>query len=372
MRHYLVTGGMGFIGSHLVSLLLEDADAHVTVVDSLMNKVFAPSRIVEEISRGKPGKLDVQLVSVAEFEPQQRFERIFHLASVVGPAAVLNYSGFITESIVRDTYKMIRLAQEHGAQLVNISTSEVYGGGDRGFCQEETPRVFRGPASARQEYATGKAACEVSIANLCSTGKLSSVTIRPFNVSGVRQLGQGGFVLPRFIGQAMEGLPLSVFGDGVQVRAFTDVRDVVSGILTASERGTSGEVYNVGNPANRITIRELAALVLRVTKSESEIRLVDPKVLYGEHYEEAADKFPDATKIMGLGWRPRYPLDQTVKAVHEWFLTLPRELMLQTSGLSPSPGTVSQDRTKRIDSQHTRAEVVSVEKEGNITKYVYQ
>jgi UDP-glucose 4-epimerase len=372
MKNYLVTGGLGFIGSHLVSALLEDPQAQVTVVDNLMNKVFATDQLVEEICGDKPGKLEVQVLSVAEFTPQKSFDKIFHLASVVGPAAVLHYSGFITESIVRDTYKVIRLAQTHGAQLVNVSTSEVYGGGDRGFCQEETPRVFRGPASARQEYAAGKAACEVSIANLCSTGKLNAVTIRPFNVSGVRQLGQGGFVLPRFIGQAMQDLPLTVFGDGVQVRAFTDVRDIVSGILKVSEKGQNGEFYNVGNSANLITIRELAALVLQVTGSRSEIRLVDPKTLYGEHYEEAADKFPDASKVTGLGWQPRFPLDQTVKAVHEWFLGLPKELMLQASGLAPVSVVEPRDRSYRIDSKEADAVMVSSIQEGRCTTVTYK
>lgn len=366
MRNYLVTGGLGFIGSHLVSELLQDPEAHVTVVDNLMNSVFPTDQLIEEISSGKPGKLDVQIKTVAEYEASHGFERIFHLASVVGPAAVLNYSGYITESIVRDSFKVIRLAQQHDAQLVNISTSEVYGGGDRGFCQEETPRVFRGPASARQEYAAGKAACEVSIANLCSMGKLKAVTIRPFNVSGVRQLGQGGFVLPRFIGQAMQDLPLTVFGDGVQVRAFTDVRDIVSGILAASEKGANGKIYNVGNPSNRITIRELATLVTKVTGSQSEIRLIDPKVLYGEHYEEAADKFPDASKVMQLGWRPQYPLEAIVDSVYQWFKTLPRELMLQTSGLSPSRNHDHQHRTMRIDLQHQRPEKVAVENQASV------
>jgi nucleoside-diphosphate-sugar epimerase len=334
MANYLVTGGLGFIGSHLASVLLEDATAHVTVVDNLMNQVFPVAELTRQITDRKSGELEVQIQPIAEFDAQRRFDRIFHLASVVGPAAVLNYSGFISESIVRDTYAVIRLAQAHDAQLVNISTSEVYGGGDRGFCQEETPRVIKGPASARQEYAAAKSACEVSIINLCTTDKLRAVIVRPFNVSGVRQLGQAGFVLPRFIGQAILGQSLTVFGDGVQVRAFTDVRDVASGILTASEKGKSGEVYNVGNPRNRITIRELATLVLRVTGSNSEIEFIEPKALYGKHYEDAADKFPDATRLMELGWLPEYSLEHTVAAVHAWFLQLSKEDMLRVAGLA--------------------------------------
>lgn len=333
MPNYLVTGGLGFIGSHLTSLLLEDPSAHVTVVDNLQGQVLPVEYLVEQISGKRPGKLAIKIGPVADYGADQSFDKVFHLASVVGPAAVLNYAGYITESIVRDTYVVIRLAQKCGARLVNISTSEVYGGGDRGFCEEETPRVIKGPASARQEYAAGKLACEVAICNLCRAEALDAVTVRPFNVSGVRQLGKGGFVLPRFVGQAVLGLPLTVFGDGAQVRAFTDVRDVASGIIVAGAKGKPGSILNVGNPQNRTTIRELAELVVRVTGSSSEIRFVNPKELYGQRYEDAADKFPDAGRLAKLGWSPCYALAQTVEDVAQSFRTMPQELMKQVAGL---------------------------------------
>jgi UDP-glucose 4-epimerase len=288
---------------------------------------------VAQIIRGRPGALDVNIESVANYQPNRHFDAIFHLASVVGPAAVLKHAGHITESIVSDTYRMIRLALEHRARLVHISTSEVYGGGDHGFCEEESPRVIRGPASARQEYAAGKLACEVSIFNLCQAGKLDAVVLRPFNISGVRQLGQGGFVLPRFVGQAILGAPLTVFGNGSQVRAFTDVRDVASGILAASQRGKSGEVYNVGNPDNRTTIGDLAKLVVNVTGASSPIRSIDPTSIYGQAYRDAPDKFPTADRLRSLGWQPKWNLAQTVDAVHTWLLDMPRDQMMRVAGL---------------------------------------
>lgn len=336
MPKYLVTGGLGFIGSHLVSLLLEDADAHVTVVDNLQGQVLPVEYLVEQITAGRKGKLAVKIEPVDQYQADGPFDAIYHLASIVGPAAVLQHAGHITESIVRDTYVVIRLAQRWGARLVNISTSEVYGGGDRGFCEEDTARVIKGPASARQEYAAGKLACEVAIANLCRAGALDAVTVRPFNVSGVRQLGKGGFVLPRFVGQALLGLPLTVFGDGSQVRAFTDVRDVASGIQVVGKRGECGDFYNVGNPHNRTTIRELAELVVKTAKSPSEIRFVNPKTLYGNRYEDAADKFPDATRLMALGWLPEFKLAQTVHAVLASLRQMPEKLMRQVAGLEPT------------------------------------
>jgi UDP-glucose 4-epimerase len=333
MPTYLVTGGLGFVGSHVTSALLEDAEARVTVVDNLLQQALPSEEVVAQIIRGRPGVLDVQIESVADYQPHSRFDVVFHLASVVGPAAVLKHAGYITESIVGDTYRMIRLALKHGARLVHISTSEVYAGGDHGFCEEDAPRVIRGPASARQEYAAGKLACEVAIFNLCQAEKLDAVVLRPFNISGVRQLGQGGFVLPRFVGQAILGLPLTVFGSGGQVRAFTDVRDVASGILAASQRGKSGEVYNVGNPDNRISIGELAQLVVEVTGSSSPIRSIDPTTIYGTAYRDAPDKFPTADRLRSLGWQPKWRLAQTVEAVHAWLLDMPRATMRFVAGL---------------------------------------
>lgn len=333
MPSYLVTGGLGFVGSHLTSALLDEPDARVTIVDSLLQQVLPSEEVVGQITRGRPGSLEVVIESVSDFRPSRHFDTIFHLASVVGPAAVLKHAGHITESIVRDTYQMIRLAQEQDARLVHISTSEVYGGGDHGFCEEDAPRVIRGPASARQEYAAGKLACEVAIINLCHAKKLDAVVLRPFNISGVRQLGQGGFVLPRFVGQAILGLPLTVFGDGRQVRAFTDVRDVASGIMVAGKLGENGAVYNVGNPGNRITIRELAELVVKVTGSSSPIRLIDPTTIYGDAYRDAPDKFPKADRLCALGWQPKWPLAQTVEAVHAWLLDMPANQMKRVAGL---------------------------------------
>lgn len=336
MSNYLVTGGLGFIGSHLASTLLEDPDANVTAVDNLLNQALPPEEVIGQVTHGRPGSFDVQIQPVADFRSERRWDVIYHLASVVGPAAVLKHAGHITESIVRDTYAMIRLAQEHGARLVNVSTSEVYGGGVEGMCEEETPRVIKGPASARQEYAAGKLACEVAIFNLCENRKLDAIVIRPFNTCGVRQLGQGGFVLPRFVGQAILGQPLTVFGEGKQVRAFTDVRDVASGIQLAAERGQSGAVFNIGNLDNRITIHELAELVVRVTGSSSPIRQLDGTAIYGNSYRDAPDKFPNAERLKALGWSPRWSIAQTIEALFAVMRDLPVDTMKRLAGLDRS------------------------------------
>jgi UDP-glucose 4-epimerase len=256
------------------------------------------------------------------------------LASVVGPAGVLQHSGHVTQAIVRNTYHVASIAMNQRARLVNVSTSEVYGGGRGGYCDEATPRVIKPGASARLEYAAAKLACEVSLENLARRGLLDAATVRPFNVAGARQLGQGGFVLPRFVGQALLGMPLTIFGNGKQVRAFTDVRDVVEGILTISEHGAAGEAYNVGNPSNRVTVEELSDKVLSVTSSQSEKAYVDPCTIYGPLYSEAEDKFPNADKLISLGWRPVYDVEATIHSMHQFMAALPPAMVAKVAGIA--------------------------------------
>ena len=346
-KHYLVTGGLGFIGSHLVRELLRDAEAIVTVVDDLSGTVLDCATTIAQITLGRPGQLVVRCQSVLDFEETSAdrpgpYDTIYHLASIVGPAAVLRKAGHIAESILRDSHVVIGLAQKYGARLVNVSTSEVYGGGLNGLCREDSPRVIRGPASARQEYAAGKLAAEVAIENLCRLGQLDAVTIRPFNVAGIRQSGRGGFVLPRFIGQAILGEPLTVFGDGSQVRAFTDARDVAAGMIFCGQHGKIGRAYNVGNPASRTSIRELAEKVVEVTGSASEICHVDPKELYGENYAGAPDKFPDSGALIDLGWRPLFGLLDTIRDTCDAMRGLPEEELRTLAGLTPQESLVEE------------------------------
>jgi UDP-glucose 4-epimerase len=314
-RHVLVTGGFGFIGSYLVERLLAMPGTRVHVVDNLTTSPID----VEAYVHGLPERerLTYDVCAVEEFcarSVRPRFDEVYHLASVVGPVGVLSHAGRIAAMIVNDMARVAALAAESGARLVDVSTSEVYGGGRDGYCSERDFKIIQPKVTVRLEYAVGKLAAEIALVNMSVVSALSASIVRPFNVAGPRQSGKGGFVLPRFITQATSGLPLTVYGDGSMIRAFTHVADIGDGLLAVMERGRSGEAYNLGNPANKTTILDLARRVVRLTESRSEIVFVDPKALFGPLFEEANDKYPDADRsIHELGWQPKYDLDQIIR-----------------------------------------------------------
>lgn len=314
-RHVLVTGGFGFIGSHLVERLLLGPDTRVHVVDNLTTTPIDVDAYVRELPEA--GRLTWDIASVEAFcarPAPARFDEIFHLASVVGPVGVLPHAGRMAGMMVNDTARVAALATACGARLVDVSTSEVYGGGRDGYCSERDFKVIQPRVTVRLEYAVGKLAAEIALVNLTAVSALSASIVRPFNVAGPRQSGTGGFVLPRFIAQADAGQPLTVYGDGSMIRAFTHVADIADGLIAVMQRGRSGEAYNLGNPANKTTILDLAHRVLRLTGSASAITRVDPKTLFGPLFEEANDKYPDADKsIHELGWLPKYDLDQIIR-----------------------------------------------------------
>jgi len=215
--------------------------------------------------------------------------------------------------MVNDTARIVAIALEHGAKVVDVSTSEVYGGGRDGYCSERDFKVIQPKVTVRLEYAVGKLAAEIALINTTRVTPLEACIVRPFNVAGPRQSGKGGFVLPRFIDQALRGDALTVYGDGSMIRAFTHVSDIADGLTATMARGVSGEAYNLGNPANKTSILDLARRVLHRIGGPSKIDFVDPKKLFGPLFEEANDKYPDADKSMTeLAWTPKYDIDRVI------------------------------------------------------------
>lgn len=320
MTSALVTGGLGFIGSHLVDRLIAEGQV-VHIVDDCRSNAVSPDH-------WRPsGKVRVEVNSIAKYARffemtgtlPPGFTHIYHLASPVGPAGILQYSGNMVKQIVDDTYSLMAIAQQCGARLLDVSTSEVYGGGVNGLCAEDMPRSIQADTTVRLEYAVAKLAAETAIINTARAGDLDAVIVRPFNVTGARQSSKGGFVLPRFIEQVLHGEPLTVFGDGSQVRAFTNVHDIVTGLQLAMQNGRRGEVYNLGNPRNQISVLDLANRVIEY-HGRGSVVFTNGKAIYGERYAESPDKFPDAMKArVELDWMPQRSIDETIAEAYAYF-----------------------------------------------------
>jgi nucleoside-diphosphate-sugar epimerase len=338
MANILITGGAGFIGGHLLQALTSpevpySQRHHIQVVDNLSSNPVPLDILLADCRNPSKVTIDVDdLHTWIEQHPEPKWDVIYHLAAPVGPAGILPYAGKMAYHIIRDTMAVCDLARRSGARLVDVSTSEVYGGGQQGLCAEDMPRIIQAETTARLEYATGKLAAETALINQCHTTDLDAVIVRPFNVTGARQSGKGGFVLPRFVAQAMVGMPLTIFGDGAQVRAFTHVHDIVDGLIKAAEVGRRGEVYNIGNPANKTTILELAQHVLEVV-GHGDWVFMDGRDVYGPLYAEAADKYPDATKAMrDLDWHPSRDIRTTVTSVHSYMVFNEKDVFEMLAG----------------------------------------
>jgi UDP-glucose 4-epimerase len=329
----LVTGGFGFLGGHLVEQLLRRGAKSIHVVDDLSSNPVAVDVLLSELPHTEALTYDLEPVRTYLEGSPDRFDVIFHLASVVGPAGVIRHGGRIVSSIVEDTYRLADYALDHHARLVDISTSEVYGGGREGLCAEDDNKIVPANTSFRLEYAVAKLAAETALINLQSRDGLDVVVVRPFNIAGPRQSGEGGFVLPRFLAQARLGLPLTIFGNGEARRAFSHVEDLADGILRAADRGLPGTAYNLGNHENLVTVNDLADCVLRVTNSDSKKEYVDPTTIYGSSFVEANDKFPAAGRaISELGWKPEKGIEEIVSDTWDYMRSATPETFAKLAG----------------------------------------
>jgi UDP-glucose 4-epimerase len=332
MKNILITGGFGFIGFNLVrELLKNNNDINIYVIDNLSSNPLPVSYIINNQwnNDSRVNYFTDNIQNAITNNKIPHCDEVYHLASIVGPVGVIGHSGYIAREIVDDSYKIIEFCQKYSSRLLYISTSEVYGGGIDGYCEENMSCIIPSGTSARLEYSLAKLTVEVAVANLCKKGSLNAVSARLFNVAGPGQSACGGFVLPRFIGQAMLNQPLTVYGEGKQVRAFTHVLDIVSGLFCLMQKGGSGDVFNIGADINKVTIIDLANKVINSCNSKAKIQFCDPKTLFGKHFVEASDKFPSREKISELGWQPEYSLADIIKDTIAFMSGLEKDLFLK-------------------------------------------
>lgn len=310
-RHILITGGLGFIGFHSIEKYLNKG-WNITVVDNLSTNAI-------NINNPILNKVNVIIKDLVDFETpeDEHYNTILHLASPVGPVGVLKHAGVMARMITDDTYEVIKLAEEHNALLLFVSTSEIYGHREeKTYLQESSDKVFHGDFTVRNEYASAKLLSEMVITNYAQVHNLKYHIIRPFNVSGSHQLPNGGFVLPRFVIQALANEDITVYYTGSQIRAFTWVKDIVDGIYLCGEFDAYPDHWNIGNKHNEQSILYLAKKVKEISGSKSKIVHVDPKDLHGPLFSEAPEKIPDSTKIEKvLGWSPVKGVDEVILEV---------------------------------------------------------
>jgi len=314
----LITGGLGFIGTHCIEKWRQ-CNWDVWVIDNLSTNAISPSHSI-----AKNVNLHIKNILETSWNELPKFDLILHLASPVGPVGVLKHSGVMGRIILDDIYWVIEGAKINKCPLIFVSTSEIYGYREqKSYLKEPDDKVLHGEFTVRNEYAVAKLLSEIVLSNqskIDSTFKYQ--IIRPFNVTGAYQLPDAGFVLPRFVTQALAGEDITVYYDGVQLRAFTWVKDIVEGIYLTTNVNDKywNQEWNIGNEKNENTILYLAQKVKELTKSTSNITHVDPKKLHGSLFAEAPEKIPNSEKIKNLlGWKATKDTNDVIQEVVEFY-----------------------------------------------------
>ena len=308
---FLITGGAGFIGSHLCDRLLSQGH-RVRVLDDLSTGSLDNIRHLE----GEPGferTIDSAADSRVVAELMQDVDAVFHLAAAVGVALVVDSPVRAIETNIHCTEVVLAEASRRKIPVLIASTSEVYGKSAALPFREEGDLALGPTSVGRWAYACSKALDEFLAIAYWHEHQLPTVVVRLFNTVGPRQTGRYGMVLPRFVGQALTDRPLTVYGDGTQRRCFIHVSDVVSALADLmTHEEAHGEVFNVGSQ-EEIAIRDLAYRVLALTQSTSEVTLIPFDEAYPGGFEDMHRRIPDIAKVQALtGWRPTMSLERII------------------------------------------------------------
>ncbi|MEO5761278.1 MAG: GDP-mannose 4,6-dehydratase [Vicinamibacteria bacterium] len=316
-----ITGGAGFVGGHLSETFL-NAGHEVSILDDLS------TGSIENIEPLKSNKnfsyvIDSVMNESLTAELIDRADVVVHLAAAVGVKLIVESPVRTIETNVHATEIVLRHANKKRKKVLIASTSEVYGKSTDVPFREDGDLVMGSSAKGRWSYACSKAIDEFLALAYHKERKLPVVVFRLFNTVGPRQTGRYGMVIPNFVRQAISGVPITVYGDGLQRRCFTDVSDVVGALLKLSESEKAiGQVINIGNDSREVSILDLAKLIKDKTKSSSEIVMVPYSQAYEEGFEDMPRRIPDLTKIKKMiGYEPKIGLDGILDRVIAHFMT---------------------------------------------------
>jgi len=314
----LITGGAGFIGSHLAEELLRRGE-EVAVIDNLST---GSMKNIEHIKKNPKFSYHVDTIMNEKLMRKliKECDIIYHMAAAVGVKYIIEHPLESIRTNVEGTEVVLGLANSLGNKKVILaSTSEIYGKdrpGKRIF-REDDDRVLGQTTISRWSYSCTKALDEFLALAYWREKKLPVIIVRFFNTCGARQTGRYGMVVPRFIKQALSGDPVTIFGDGKQSRCFTDVRDTITALtLLVKNRRAVGEVFNVGNPKNKITINALAKKIKLKAGSGSVIKHISYEKAYEKGFEDMRHREPDITKLRSLtGFNPKISIDEMIEGM---------------------------------------------------------
>ena len=310
----LITGGAGFIGSHLADRLLDRGD-QVVLLDDLSTGRLSNIKHLDGCSDAEfvlGSILNTDLVD----KVVSRVDTIFHLAAAVGVNLIVEkpLESLITN--IRGTETVVEKAHKYNTRILVMSTSEIYGKNTSDSLSENDDRILGSPLKSRWSYSEAKAIDEILAYTYWHEKGLETVIIRLFNTVGPRQTGSYGMVVPRFVGQALRHQSLTIFGDGTQTRCFCHVSDVVGGLIALSEHPEAfGRVFNLGG-TEEISIGDLAERVIELVGSDSEVEYIPYDAAYEEGFEDMARRVPNTDRARRLvGFEPSVGLDDIILSV---------------------------------------------------------
>ncbi len=313
----LITGGTGFIGSHLARYLLSQNQSVVVLDDFTGTNAVNLTQVNESdyLSIIRGSILDQELVT----KLMKDVTHCYHLAAALGVAKINNYPIESLEINLKGSQIVLNAAANVGARTLLASSSEIYGKNPNMPLKEDSDRVLGSPQVTRWSYSEAKAMDELHAFELYKHKSFPLTIARFFNTVGPHQSGSYGMVLPRFVKAAISNQPLTVYGDGTQSRTFCSVTDVVDAlVLLMDSKESIGQAFNIGS-TNEITITELAQKVIKLTNSTSEIIYKKHSEVFGDHFEEPQRRVPDISKIKKVvGWQPKQSLDEVIIEIAEY------------------------------------------------------
>ena len=312
----LITGGAGFIGSHLADLLLDLGNQLILLDDLSTGRLANINHLVNrsdvEFVLGSVLNADLVDSVIA------RADVVYHLAAAVGVELIVEKPLQSLMTNIRGSEIVFEKAHKHGARILVTSTSEIYGKNTSDRLSEEDDRILGSPLKSRWSYSEAKAIDEILAYTYWREKGLETVIVRLFNTVGPRQTGSYGMVIPRFVSQALRNEPITVYGTGEQTRCFCYVGDVVKGMVDLCENPKSfGRVFNLGG-SEEVSMKELAQRIIAVAGSSSRLEFIPYDVAYEEGFEDMQRRVPDTTRAHDLiGFEPTVGLDEIIRQVIE-------------------------------------------------------